>query len=62
MRLDVERSDYMRTPGRAATLKIGPFWFMVDTSDSGNGGFAIIVNGWQIDWGWRGYGEGEAPE
>lgn len=47
---DVERSDYSRTPGRTARLKVGPFRFGVDTSDGVTLAYGIAVAGWSWEW------------
>lgn len=54
--LDVRRSDYERTPGRTAELRVGPFTFGVDTADTGRIGFSIALGPWGFVWsmGWGG--------
>lgn len=48
MEVDVERSDYERTPGRTINLRIGWFTFGVDTADGGRFGVSVKVGPWGI--------------
>lgn len=48
--LDVERSDWERSPGRNATLRIGIVTFGANTADGGRIGFSIEICGWGFVW------------
>lgn len=49
--LSVERSDWVRSPGRSAVLQVGPFWFAVNTADGGLLCFSIASR-WLM-WSWH---------
>lgn len=51
MSLEIERSDYVRTPGRNALLQIGPFAFSLDTADGLSFAFVVTVGSWTFGWG-----------
>lgn len=48
--LDVERSDYMRTPGRLAVLTLGPLAVWMETADGLAFGFLWTIRRWSIGW------------
>jgi len=57
LRLSVEETDHITTPGRLATLRIGPFAFYASSAKTGLVAFEIIIGDW--NWGWMiGLGHG----
>ena len=48
--LEVERSDWMRTPGRNATINLGPFMFYVDTADGWAVAFGVRLGPIAVSW------------
>ena len=49
--IDVERSDYLFSPGRTGILQLGPFTFSVNTADGGSFAFDIDLGRWSWYWG-----------
>jgi hypothetical protein len=48
--IDIERSDWSRSPGRFATVVVGPFTFAADTADGGMVLFEIRFG--RLAWSW----------
>lgn len=50
MKLDVEKADWIRSPGRVGALTAGPFTFGVNTADGWLLYFEIGLRRWAVSW------------
>ena len=48
--IEVNRSDWIRTPGRNAMLSLGPFGCFVDTADGWAVAFSIKLGRYHWSW------------
>lgn len=48
LELEVSDSDYIRSRGRTAELRVGPFHLGASTADGGAAGFGVQVGRWYV--------------
>ena len=52
--MNLERADYLRTPGKRVEWLVGPLEFYLCTADEGWLCVVLNVGRWAVSWEWRG--------